>query len=93
MEVDTKLLDILFRKMSPSQLLDRLHGRKPMLDLELDRQMFRSSAPQELDGYSLDEHELIFNYLHVGASRFEHHQLRAFSGHGRVIDEDSTLEY
>lgn len=93
MEVDTKLLDILFRKMPPGQLLDRLRGRKPIADLELDRKMFRSSAPQELDGYSLDEHELIFNYLHVGASRFEQHQLRAFSGHGRVIDEDSTLEY
>lgn len=93
MEVDTKLLDILFRKMSPSQLLDRLRGRKPTLDLELDRYMFRSSAPQELDGYSLDEHDLIFNYLHVGAARFEQHQLRAFSGHGRTIDEDSTLGY
>ena len=93
MEVDTKLLDILFRKMPPGQLLDRLRGRKPIADLELDRKMFRSSAPQELDGYSLDEHELIFNYLHVGASRFEQHQLRAFSGHGRTIDEDSTLRY
>lgn len=93
MEVDTKFLDILFRKMSPSQLLDRLHGRKPMRDPELDRKMFRSSAPQKLDGYSLDEHDLIFNYLHVEASRFEQHQLRAFSGHGRTIDEDSTLRY
>ena len=70
MEVDTKLLDILFRTIPPGQLLDRLHGRKPMLDLALDRQMFRRSAPQKLDGYSLDEHDLIFDYLQVGASRF-----------------------
>ena len=93
MEVDTKFLDILFRKMSPSQILDRLRGKKPIADLGLDRKMFRSSAPQKLDGYSLDEHDLIFDYLQVGASRFEQHQLRALSGHGRIIDEDSTLRY
>ena len=55
--------------------------------------MFRSSAPQDLSGYSLDEHDLIFNYLHVGAAKFEQNQLSAFSGHGRTIDEDSTLGY
>lgn len=93
MEVDTKLLDILFRKMSPSQLLDRLGSWKPTVDLKLDRFMFRRSAPQDLSGYSLDEHDLIFNYLHEGAASFDQHQLRAFSGHGRVIDEDSTLKY
>jgi hypothetical protein len=93
MEVDTKLLDILFRKMSANQLLDRLRGRQPMVDPELDRFMFRSSAPQELNGYSLDEHNLIFNYLNEGTARFNQYQLRAFSGHGRTIDEDCTLGY
>lgn len=93
MEVVTKLLDILFRKMSPSQLLDRLCGGKPTVDLNLDRTMFQSSAPQELSGYSLDEHDLIFNYLHQEAAKFEQYQLRTFSGHRRVIDEDSTLRY
>lgn len=93
MEVDTRLLDILFRKMSPSQLLDRLHGRKPTLDLELDRLMFRRSAVQELGGYSVDERELIFNHLHERSSGFEKSQLRSFSGHGGIIDMDGTLGY
>lgn len=93
MEVDTKLLDILFRKMSPSQLLERLHGRKPTIDLELDQFMFRSSAPQGLKGYSLDEHDLIFNYLHERTAEFAQSQLRTFSGHGRVMGIDSTLRY
>lgn len=93
MEVETKLLDILFRKMSPTQLFERLYDRMPTVDPELDRFMFRSSAPQELNGYSLDEHNLIFNYLYERAAIFEQHQLREFSGHGRTIDEDSTLGY
>lgn len=91
MEVDTIVLDILFRKMSPGQILERLRGWGSVVNFEQDRQMFQQYAPMDLDGYSLDEHKLIFDRLHTEAARLEMQQQRNILSHGRLIDEDKCV--
>lgn len=91
MEVNTKVLDILFRRMSPGQILDRLRGPESVVNPNQDRWMFHQYAPMELEGYSLDEHTLIFDRLHMEAARFDMQLQRNISGYGNPTEEHSCI--
>lgn len=90
MDIDTKVLDILFRKVSPSRVLERLRKSGSVVDLEADRNTFLQFAITGLDGYSLDEQNLIFSRLQSEAARFALHQAWV-PHHSHTILEEETI--
>lgn len=63
MEVTLKILDALFRGMSPGRLWDLVKNPRRLADPEIHRQMLSQYCASYLMGYSLDEQELILHRL------------------------------
>lgn len=70
MQIDIRALDILFRRIAPSQLWEQLRTNIPTSALSSARDLFQQYAVAELVEYSLDEHSLIFRRLQSEAAEF-----------------------
>lgn len=60
MDVNTKVLDVLFRRVSPNQILTMLHDKESLDGASRGAQLFQSFAVSELREYTLDELNEIF---------------------------------
>lgn len=78
MEMETKILDTLFRRISPSRILYRVQSEQNPVDFSDDRQMFRQYCGTSLGEYSLDEQSLIFSRLESEATELAERVRRSF---------------
>ena len=60
MNISTKVLDILFRRVSPYQILTRLRDNDRISDISQDHELFKQYAISNLPEYSLDEQDEIY---------------------------------
>ena len=96
MEVEIQILDTLFRRISPGQILQRLRTSGPLLDDRADRELFRKFAPTDLKGYSLDEHDLFYSRLQTEAAGFQVNFCQKMNRVYRrniLIEEESALKH
>lgn len=63
MKLDTKIMDILFRRISPGVLFRRLQSEDPRFDAGEDRELFVRYSGVNMGEYSLDEREMIYRRL------------------------------
>lgn len=68
MDVNTKVLDILFRRVSPYKVLSMLRDIWASRDWARGRELFISFAASELDEYSLDELSEIYRKAELDSS-------------------------
>lgn len=68
-DIDAKVLDILFRSISPNHILERLRQPRSAVDTEADRKLFQSFCKSNLSEYSHDEQVLIFSRLQSEAAK------------------------
>lgn len=68
-DIDVKVLDILFRSVSPNHILDRLGQPGSVVDITADRKLFQSFCKSNLSEYSHDEQNLIFSRLQSEAAK------------------------
>ena len=91
MEVEIQILDTLFRRISPGQVLQRLRTRGPLLNAAADRELFRKFAPTDLKGYSLDEHDLFYSRLQSEAVDFQLRFQQKMDRRHVLVDHNSSM--
>lgn len=68
MDINTKVLDILLRRVSPYKVLSMLRDIWASSDLSRERELFISFAASELDEYSLDELSEIYRKVELDSA-------------------------
>lgn len=92
MNVSTRVLDILFRRVSPYQILTRIHSNDKIANLSADRALFRQYAVSELPEYSLDEHNEIYRKFQYGSLYHSKHTLQNIPNHSSSCTSDILQE-
>ncbi len=69
MNVDIKVLDILFRRMSPGRIWDGIHALRSITNRKEEAELLHRFGAVGLQGYSLDEQKIIFQYIQSRAKK------------------------
>lgn len=91
MELETKVLDTLFRRISPSRILSRVQSENIPVGCSEDYQLFRKYCGTSLGEYSLDEQSLIFSRLESEAAGLADRVKQGFGGMTRLCPSEQEL--
>ena len=91
MNVNTKVLDILFRRVPPNRILTILRHEEYMVDPAQSQKRFQEFAVSELGEYSLDEQTEIFRKLCSDSSLYKLHNSRSGLGSNAQSDGLASL--
>lgn len=69
MNVNIKVLDILFRRISPGRIWDRVRTLWSITNKKEEMELLQRFGAVGLQGYSLDEQKIIFQYIQSSAKR------------------------
>lgn len=92
MQVDTKVIDILFRKISPNRIFQRLQVAGSVVDISADNNLFQQFAAIHLEEYSHDEQKLILSRLRSEAAIWAAKTYKRKQNGSRISGSDIVAE-